>query len=73
MTAARRACGSGQYACMVIDVEGDSDDTPALYCTSCGTGIPQSAFPEPGSERSLTPARNAASRASWRAFGASEP
>ena len=37
----------GQYACMVIDVEGDSDDTPALYCTSCGTGIPQSAFPEP--------------------------
>jgi predicted RNA-binding Zn-ribbon protein involved in translation (DUF1610 family) len=33
---------------VVIDGDGDPDDTPALYCTSCGTGIPRSAFPEPG-------------------------
>jgi predicted RNA-binding Zn-ribbon protein involved in translation (DUF1610 family) len=33
---------------VVIDVDDESDDTPALYCTSCGTGIARSSFPEPG-------------------------
>jgi len=39
---------SGHHVRVVIDVDGESDDTPSLYCMSCGTGIPRSAFPEAG-------------------------
>jgi predicted RNA-binding Zn-ribbon protein involved in translation (DUF1610 family) len=49
MTAAL-ARSAGHHGSVVTVDGGLGDDSPVLYCLSCGARIPRSAFPEPGED-----------------------